>query len=96
MKMKQKPLKITHIYWSDTLFLLFKVSPTGRNAHYTAPNGARNFRWSSAASLKKKKYVYILSERVFLHEYKSINVQTSEVTSLYVYTFVLMEKNSFQ
>ena len=30
--MKQKPLKRAHFYWSDTLFLIFKVPPTGRNA----------------------------------------------------------------
>ena len=30
--MKQKPLKRAHFYLSDTLFRLFKVPPTGRNA----------------------------------------------------------------
>ena len=30
-KIKQKPLKRTHFYWSDKLFLLCKVSPIRRN-----------------------------------------------------------------
>ena len=32
-------------------------------------------------------WICLLLERVFLHEYKSIDVQTSHFTSLYVYTF---------